>query len=413
MRRSIQVSRSSALAITLALGVTTPALAGPHPSCGDGVTEGYERCDDGNTDDGDGCSSDCISEICGDGVLENNGQAPDEECDDGNTRDGDGCMGDCACGPCGDGVQCGFEFCDDGNTIDDDSCNNACEHSPGCGNGVVEGAEECDDGNTAAGDGCFICILEPPDPHAPSKADQACVNAINKAWAGVLRAANEAGGKCLKGVSGGKVSGAFDACAQAADLERAFDKTTKANQKKCVAKISAGMFGYAGDSTGINMAALEAALGVQTDLLGSPATIIEKGDKEHARCQREVYKGLVRYVDGLAADANRNKKRCLKGKKVAQCLTSNALAAEMAAAGPKGDKTLTQWSSKVDKKCTDTAVIAAHFPGACATSASYAELVTCSATRARCHFCASLNAADDLSIDCGEYAGDPGDCSDK
>jgi cysteine-rich repeat protein len=35
--------------------------------CGDGVADGLEECDDGNTDDGDGCHADCTAgEICGD-----------------------------------------------------------------------------------------------------------------------------------------------------------------------------------------------------------------------------------------------------------------------------------------------------------------------------------------------------------
>jgi large repetitive protein len=63
------------------------------------VKEGTETCDDGNTSDGDGCSSTCAVETsytcdeasptickrCGDGVKEGI-----ETCDDGNTSDGDG-----------------------------------------------------------------------------------------------------------------------------------------------------------------------------------------------------------------------------------------------------------------------------------------------------------------------------------
>lgn len=60
------------------------------PECGDGVKEGDEECDDGNTVDGDGCSSQCELEFCGDGIR--NG---DEECDDGNNQDGDGCTSQC------------------------------------------------------------------------------------------------------------------------------------------------------------------------------------------------------------------------------------------------------------------------------------------------------------------------------
>ncbi len=79
---------------------------------------------------GDGCcppsadawtDSDCGS--CGDGVLDLG-----EDCDDGDTVDGDGCDGACQCEPgvCGDGlVSCG-ESCDDGATTPGDGCDELC-----------------------------------------------------------------------------------------------------------------------------------------------------------------------------------------------------------------------------------------------------------------------------------------------
>jgi cysteine-rich repeat protein len=39
--------------------VGTAAESGPLPGCGDGVVEGDERCDDGNTTPADGCEADC------------------------------------------------------------------------------------------------------------------------------------------------------------------------------------------------------------------------------------------------------------------------------------------------------------------------------------------------------------------
>ena len=68
------------------------------PYCGNGMIEGTEQCDDGNTMDGDGCSATCQSEssstplnpVCGDHKKEGI-----EQCDDGNTMDGDGCSATC------------------------------------------------------------------------------------------------------------------------------------------------------------------------------------------------------------------------------------------------------------------------------------------------------------------------------
>jgi len=55
--------------------------------CGNGVVEGSEACDDGNTMGGDGCSADCSKvEMCGDAIVD-----VGEACDDGNTNPVDGC----------------------------------------------------------------------------------------------------------------------------------------------------------------------------------------------------------------------------------------------------------------------------------------------------------------------------------
>ena len=108
------------------------------PDCGDGViqvTKG-ETCDDGNTESGDGCSSQCLLEegwicprpnekclppsVCGDGRLD---PSKGETCDDGDTTPGDGCSETCtteagwaclyagsACqaAACGDGIAVGL-----------------------------------------------------------------------------------------------------------------------------------------------------------------------------------------------------------------------------------------------------------------------------------------------------------------
>jgi len=64
-------------------------------TCGDGVTEGGEECDDGNVVPCDGCSVNCTlqpSNVCGDGVYR---AECGEQCDDGNAIVGDGCSPSC------------------------------------------------------------------------------------------------------------------------------------------------------------------------------------------------------------------------------------------------------------------------------------------------------------------------------
>src|SRR5688572_4627054 len=81
--------------------------APPPPFCGDGALNDDEQCDDGATESGDGCSSNCLvveqgyacptpgsrceqAAICGDALL-----LLDEACDDGNVESGDGCTPNC------------------------------------------------------------------------------------------------------------------------------------------------------------------------------------------------------------------------------------------------------------------------------------------------------------------------------
>jgi fibro-slime domain-containing protein len=177
-------------------GSCLPGVAMP-PNCGDGILTEDEACDDGNHEDGDGCTSDCLcvepgwlcptpgepcyqAAICGDGVV-----VPPEPCDDGNVQPGDGCSehckleqgwdcdgspSDCTETTCGDGIQEGAEACDDGNTIPFDGCSSVCQAEPDCadndgcssecGDGLVID-EECDDGNLTDGDGCSsTCTIE-------------------------------------------------------------------------------------------------------------------------------------------------------------------------------------------------------------------------------------------------------------
>src|SRR4051794_24809396 len=96
----------------------------PSPEvCGNGQLEGLELCDDGNTADGDSCSSRCTPtdpSACGNGKVETG-----EACDDGNSHNGDGCQNDCSVTPageeilheCSNGVREIEEGCDDGNAV--------------------------------------------------------------------------------------------------------------------------------------------------------------------------------------------------------------------------------------------------------------------------------------------------------
>lgn len=131
-------------------------------SCGDGIRAGVEQCDDGGSEAGDGCGPNCLLEdgfacddpvappeatdecrptTCGDGLQEGT-----EQCDDTLPGEADApydgcfaCVSEIQCGDFGDGYAC----------------------PEVCGDGLTFPAEECDDGNAIAGDGCSAdCELE-------------------------------------------------------------------------------------------------------------------------------------------------------------------------------------------------------------------------------------------------------------
>ena len=125
-------------------------------TCGDGVKQGAEPCDDGNRDDGDGCSNRCLLAVCGDALV----QRGVEACDDGNASNEDACVEGCVFNRCGDGfVHRGVEPCDDANGDETDACLSSC-FAARCGDGLVwRGVESCDDANFDDGDACLTTCV--------------------------------------------------------------------------------------------------------------------------------------------------------------------------------------------------------------------------------------------------------------
>ncbi len=202
-----------------------PVMPETEAVCGNGILEMGERCDDGNTEDGDGCSADCrtiepgyscdasgctlTDPVCGDGLL-----AAGEACDDGNTVSNDGCSATCVIEDgfvcivpgepcrrftvCGNGILEAGEICDDGNTVSGDGCSHDCQRiepgfscneagceltEPVCGDGRLAEEEACDDGNVVSNDGCSsTCELEAgftcPQPGKPCRRIAICGNGI-------------------------------------------------------------------------------------------------------------------------------------------------------------------------------------------------------------------------------------------
>ncbi|MBO4350159.1 MAG: DUF4215 domain-containing protein, partial [Proteobacteria bacterium] len=151
-------------------GGCTPSCKFAH-YCGDGLwdeidIENGEECDDGadTSDQYPGCTAECKRvNVCGDGTV----QTDHEKCDDGNLENGDGCSSTCEIEP---NYVC---VTTDGKSI----CTSIL-----CGNGQIDGTEACDDGNRTPGDGCSqFCMNEPLwrcelDAQGKSKCEKTCGN---------------------------------------------------------------------------------------------------------------------------------------------------------------------------------------------------------------------------------------------
>jgi cysteine-rich repeat protein len=126
--------------------------------CGDSRKAKSENCEDGNTVDGDGCSSICVVE-------------PGYQCSAGSANKPDKCSPEA-----GDGRVVGFEECDDSNLVDGDGCSSKLTVEPSwscfggsavtmstcerCGNGKVVGLEQCDTGSSKWSKGCTDCTVD-------------------------------------------------------------------------------------------------------------------------------------------------------------------------------------------------------------------------------------------------------------
>ncbi len=179
---SLGGSSTSSSPFGLVLGIndiTAPGL------CGDSTKEGDEECDDGNTQNGDGCTAQCLLErgFCGDGVIE---RALDEQCDVGQRLPaGMSCTTTCRLlsSSCGNGQRDAGEECDGGQGNNDrpgSRCRTDCSLAR-CGDGILDAPQEqCDDHNHIEGDGCSTtCARElptqsqlPPNAAAPAMPQQ-------------------------------------------------------------------------------------------------------------------------------------------------------------------------------------------------------------------------------------------------
>ena len=126
--------------------------------CGNGRIDHGEECDDGDQDNTNSCTNECLRARCGDSFV-----SVDEQCDRGEDNSDsipNRCRTTCLLPTCGDTVIDDGEECDDGNRVDNDGCSNACLEGR-CGDGIVSTnltLEDCrNDILSCVSDGLELC----------------------------------------------------------------------------------------------------------------------------------------------------------------------------------------------------------------------------------------------------------------
>ncbi|MBI3331398.1 hypothetical protein HYZ99_00375 [Candidatus Peregrinibacteria bacterium] len=137
-------------------------------TCGNGICEANEGpygCDPFISEDGTNgcegyvyCPQDCEASMCGNGEMEIG-----EQCDDGNAENGDGCTARCELCPIPKCVAPpeGCQYEEDGTLLE-----NGCRANPcgtlvcqTCGNGTIDQGEECDARDGSCDANCRFCPI--------------------------------------------------------------------------------------------------------------------------------------------------------------------------------------------------------------------------------------------------------------
>ena len=147
-------------------GTTTTTTGGV---CGDMNVDLGEECDDGNEDNSDACTNECLAAYCGDSWVYEGVEA----CDDGNEVDTDECTSTCDLAICGDAIVYeGIEACDDGNDDNTDECTDLCA-APACDDGIMSGQESDVD---CGGPDCDGCPIDGACVESSDCADSQCID---------------------------------------------------------------------------------------------------------------------------------------------------------------------------------------------------------------------------------------------
>lgn len=260
-----------------------------------------------------------------------------------------------------------------------------------------------------------------------------CLNEMNKAGAAVVREQGKSNLSCLKQAARGNAkklgvapqTQTAEACLTndvGGKVDRRLDKLVSRDATRCLATSAQRPdFAY---TTALQVAAVAAptARAVVRALFGADldlAVVTRDADREGAKCQAEVLKRANLVVDALWKAALKGKKVALKGGRSgsppavgAAPALRVAVLAYLEAAGARGiDKASSKLVGGTGARCGDVGTpIGGLFPG-CEGAGDPAAVGDCAAEAARCQFCQSLEAFDELGLDCDVFDDGEADAS--
>jgi hypothetical protein len=251
------------------------------------------------------------------------------------------------------------------------------------------------------------------------KAARRCVTRMNERGAALVRRQARSVRACLANAAAGRT----DRLGVPADAQSCLANDVGGKRARAAARLTAAdarfcadldAFGYAAPQT-IHDAALAESIGLAGDLFGPDlgSAISAAGAPHGARCQARALDAALDAVDALWKLTVAKKRTVLSGE---GAVTSGAGLGQALEAHLRAELTgvVAATLAPLEQDPAATACwqtdFAAAFPG-CGPFTQVYELRQCAERAARCRFCRTLNAFDELAVDCDAFDDDEADAS--
>jgi hypothetical protein len=246
-----------------------------------------------------------------------------------------------------------------------------------------------------------------------SRAQQACVNEMNKNGEKVNKAQLRENERCLREFQAERLVApmTFDACTTADQKDRvqkAEERTATREVRKCASLDVLPRFAYTHSAT-VNAAAVDGALTLMYEIFGGPTVldgnlVTRAEDRQTARCQLEMLKRADKLENTVLKEVNRAKKKALRDETV---VSSAALEAKLQAVLSSNDRitrTENRLVTGVKRQCAALeAPPDTIFPGTSGVGdPSLPQVEACVIEAARCEACVKINVFDGLNLDCDQ-----------